>query len=329
MGGFMEYNGNEPVRTLLPHQLAGYSLTGTGDFPRIAVEDIKDKSKGDVVSKGLVVLQTGWFVVQCIARGSQGLPITELELVTIAFASLNFVIYWLWWDKPLNVGRAVRIYKKQDNDRPSVDGPIVMKETGLWLPLCHSLSALPSAIVDAWLVYGSEVVLRPFVTLSTIAGTESDEAYAVVENEKRVGTFYPPSPPIDSKSGRILLFATLAIALVFGAIHCIAWPFEFPSDIERILWRVNSVIITSAPIFPALMVAAVGFHLGHSLTMQGVGGDYLQVGLGPLILGLGFFCAIVYPIGRVFLLVLPFLCLRALPADAYLSVHWTTLIPHI
>jgi hypothetical protein len=96
MGGFMEYNGNEPVQTLLPKQLNGYSLTGKGDFPRIAIEEIRDKSKGDFISKGLVVLQTGWFIAQCIARGAQGLPITELELVTIAFAGLNFVMYWVW-----------------------------------------------------------------------------------------------------------------------------------------------------------------------------------------------------------------------------------------
>ena len=63
----MEYNGNEPVQTLLPNQLKGYSLTGKGDFPRIAIEEIEDKSKGDIVSKGLVVLQTGWFITQCIA----------------------------------------------------------------------------------------------------------------------------------------------------------------------------------------------------------------------------------------------------------------------
>ncbi|KAI9507952.1 hypothetical protein F5148DRAFT_1014365 [Russula earlei] len=75
---------------------------GTGDFPRIAKEEIEDKSKGDVISKGLVILQTCWFVTQCIARGAQGLPITELELVTVSFATLNRVMYVLWWEKPLN-----------------------------------------------------------------------------------------------------------------------------------------------------------------------------------------------------------------------------------
>ncbi|KAI9435211.1 hypothetical protein F5148DRAFT_1304897, partial [Russula earlei] len=64
MGGFMEYEGNRPVRVLLPGQLESYSLTGNGDFPRIAKEEIEDKSKGDIISKALVILQTGWFVTQ-------------------------------------------------------------------------------------------------------------------------------------------------------------------------------------------------------------------------------------------------------------------------
>jgi hypothetical protein len=109
----MEYEGNRPIRVLLPEQLESYSLTGNGDFPRLSKAEIEDKSKGDAISKGVVILQTGWFVTQCIARGVQGLPITELELATVAFAALNFVIYLLWWDKPQNVQRGVRVYKKR------------------------------------------------------------------------------------------------------------------------------------------------------------------------------------------------------------------------
>ncbi|KAI9453892.1 hypothetical protein F5148DRAFT_985395, partial [Russula earlei] len=110
--GFMEYRGNRPIRVLFPEELNSYSLTGNGDFPRIAKEEIEDKSKGDAISQILVILQTGWFMVQCIARGVQGLPVTELELIMVAFATLNFVMYLLWWNKPLNVQRGVRVYKK-------------------------------------------------------------------------------------------------------------------------------------------------------------------------------------------------------------------------
>jgi hypothetical protein len=95
MGGFMAYEGNKPIRVLLPDELRSYSLTGNGDFPRISKAEIKDKSKGDFISKAVVILQTGWFVIQCAARRFQGLQTTELELVTVAFATINFFIYFL------------------------------------------------------------------------------------------------------------------------------------------------------------------------------------------------------------------------------------------
>ncbi|TFK68038.1 hypothetical protein BDN72DRAFT_731823, partial [Pluteus cervinus] len=70
---------------------------------RIPEAALRDRSKGDALSKGLLTLQTSWFVIQCLARLVQGLLITELEVVTLAFAALNLMTYLLWWSKPLNV----------------------------------------------------------------------------------------------------------------------------------------------------------------------------------------------------------------------------------
>jgi len=84
------------------------------DFPKITVEEIKDKSKADFLSKTIAILQTTWFLFQCVARGVQGLAITELELVTLALASLNVATYACWWNKPLGVQDPARIYLKVD-----------------------------------------------------------------------------------------------------------------------------------------------------------------------------------------------------------------------
>jgi len=58
MGGFMEYEGNRPIQVLLPEELRSYSLTGNGDFPRLSIMEIQDKSKGDFISKSVAILQT-------------------------------------------------------------------------------------------------------------------------------------------------------------------------------------------------------------------------------------------------------------------------------
>jgi len=46
--------------------------------------------------------------------------LTELELVTLAIASLNGVMYYFWWDKPLGVHEPIKIYPN-DMDPPKTN----------------------------------------------------------------------------------------------------------------------------------------------------------------------------------------------------------------
>ncbi|KAJ2913944.1 hypothetical protein MD484_g6457, partial [Candolleomyces efflorescens] len=77
---------------------------------KLTREDIVDRSKGDALTKGLVIIQTLWFTAQCIARLVQRLALTELEVVTLAYAVLNGVTYFFWWDKPLDVQSPVILH---------------------------------------------------------------------------------------------------------------------------------------------------------------------------------------------------------------------------
>ena len=52
--------------------------------------------------------------VQCIARAVEHLPVTHLEIVTLAYAAMNFVTYVFWWNKPVNVNRPVRVFRKSE-----------------------------------------------------------------------------------------------------------------------------------------------------------------------------------------------------------------------
>ncbi len=87
-------------------------LSGVIDPPKITEAEIEDRSKGDIISKTVVLLQTTWFIVQCIARWSMHLPLTELEIITLGFAVLNGITYALWWHKPQNVGLPVYLEAK-------------------------------------------------------------------------------------------------------------------------------------------------------------------------------------------------------------------------
>lgn len=71
--------------------------------------EIKDCSKGNIISKAVVILQTTWFIIQCIAPWSVNLPVTKLEQVMLAFVLLNGITYTIWWNKPQNVGVPVYV----------------------------------------------------------------------------------------------------------------------------------------------------------------------------------------------------------------------------
>ena len=109
MGGFAIFEGDEVHHVVTAEELDDLLKN---DEIRITEKEIRHKGRGDALSNGLVLIQTTWFILQCIAPKVARLLITELELVTLAFAALNFVTYALWWYKPLNVECPVRVYRQ-------------------------------------------------------------------------------------------------------------------------------------------------------------------------------------------------------------------------
>ena len=111
-------------RGVLTHDELDYLLRkGKIAFPSITEEEIEDRSKADGLAKGIALLQTTWFIAQCISRTAQGLIITEIELVTLAFAALNGISYFLWWNKPLDVKCCVPVLLLHGKDRKPVKIP--------------------------------------------------------------------------------------------------------------------------------------------------------------------------------------------------------------
>ncbi|KAE9391776.1 hypothetical protein BT96DRAFT_1000995 [Gymnopus androsaceus JB14] len=100
MGGFALYNGDEFV-SILRHAQPPDAAPGTllahhvYVIGRIREAELSDRSRSDSFSKLVVVSQTTWFVVQLLARWANKLPITLLEVMTVAFAAMNIIIYIL------------------------------------------------------------------------------------------------------------------------------------------------------------------------------------------------------------------------------------------
>jgi len=146
MGGFTLHDeGGTPLRILEPIELERLSEAGKIKWPSITEEEIQDRSKGDHLSKGVVLIQTSWFIFQCIVRGAYyKLEVTELEVATLAFAVLTGVIYYLWWYKPLDVRCSVPVYLLSDDEKEKDDSQSISSIS----PAANLLQVPPSVSCD-------------------------------------------------------------------------------------------------------------------------------------------------------------------------------------
>ncbi|KAI0062812.1 hypothetical protein BV25DRAFT_623453 [Artomyces pyxidatus] len=178
----------------------------TGEIVPPTENEIRRWSQGDALSKGLAVVQTLWCILQCIVRRAEGLPITQLEVMTLAYTTIAVAMYATWQDKPQNVGSPVRV--------------AVLKE----LP-----PGQRSTEKRKWY----ELVF------AVIAGMQDDDVDLRVRT--CVPTFYSRRTHNDNAMYANLV--ALGAAMVFGAIHCAAWHYAFPSHAEEVIWRVSSTTI--------------------------------------------------------------------------------------
>ena len=260
--------------------------------------EIMDKGKSDWLAKSLVLLQTSWFVMQCIARAIKHLPVTHLEIVTLAYAAMNFVIYIFWWKKPLNVNRPVRVLRKYEprETQPWVNEPISETRKLTWEAIRKGLTT----------------VLRLIV-----AGEDRD---VNLSHEGRVPMFWADTTDRDYVV--IADSIVLGVGVCFGAIHCIAWHFSFPTHTELLIWRISCVAITAIPIYTFLM--------GHLAKWLDKTDFETAIGIIAVVGIISLFPAgLLYIVARIFTLALAFTSLRELPHGAFDTVHWTTFIPHV
>jgi hypothetical protein len=253
--------------------------------------EIEDRGKSDWLTKSIVLVQALWFITQCIARRIQHLPLTELEVVTLAYATLNFLIYVFWWNKPQNVRCPIRVYKTA-----TAEHKMGRKE------------------VEAWKT-GGVTGLFEKAFLYLVGG---QDRYVDYSQESSIPKFWAGQQ--DSHIGVLVLASvgTSLSAVGFGVIHFIAWYSEFPSRAELILWRASCILLTAGPLIPLLVLIIA--RISNSPVLVVVAAIFQLVSL-PFIL--------LYLPGRAVTLLIAFTTLRSLPDAALIDVDWTTFIPHI
>lgn len=102
-GGFVVKPRDSKPFPVNAKQLHYLVTRGYTPFPSTTGKEIWDQSKQDGFQKMFTLVQTGWFVLQVLARAIQHLPVTTLELTTFGFVFCTFASYYEWSNKPLDV----------------------------------------------------------------------------------------------------------------------------------------------------------------------------------------------------------------------------------
>ncbi|KAI1186451.1 hypothetical protein F5B17DRAFT_360450 [Nemania serpens] len=101
-------------------------------WPRVKIPEryIQDKSKSDVLAKGLVCLQVAWLIIQGVGRAANGLPIALLEIHVLAHVAYALMLYGIWFKKPFNIQEATMVDTSQFGDELAVNAAVKPRRWG-------------------------------------------------------------------------------------------------------------------------------------------------------------------------------------------------------
>lgn len=257
-------------------------------LPRISEDEIKDRSKEDLVVKLLALGQVLWLFIQLIDRKVSGLPSTQLEIAVLSFAVCTFLTYLLWLRKPKDIKIPTEVLTTRRLSRED-------RCRLLWL---NSYGFFENSLLET----GTH---KPSPTIPNDIYNREAQLF-------RINIPDPTDPDLTRGWGMTYEDAGFTLgAVVFGACHCIAWNFDFPTPIEQTLWRATSVF--TAAIMPLYYLGWYGLAVLHFS--------------GKATVILASITYTLYIICRLYIIAEVFRSLFYLPPEAFLAT-WSSLVPH-
>ena len=193
-----------------------------------------------------------------------------------------------------------------------------------------------------WFVYvPMYFIARPvvFLFVSLIDIIESD---SIAAKASHVPAYYAPQPHAD-ESFLLIAIVLPTVAAIFGALHLIAWGFQFPPH-ERLLWRIGSLTITAIPTGTLFVILSVLFirvclkfvkeNLNTPLptskiSPSGSVRENVEVIFGLLAAFLAGAGLVAYMLARLLLLAQAVVLLSKQPDSAFYAIDWTHFFPHL
>lgn len=87
-------------------------------------ETIEDRAKADAAAKLFAVLQSSWVLVNILSRAAYHLPISPIEIATVAYVICAAFSYGLWWYMPRGMQTRITIFLPYARDNDGMPGHI-------------------------------------------------------------------------------------------------------------------------------------------------------------------------------------------------------------
>lgn len=328
MGGFLLQPRDSKAFPVNSKQLLYLVTHDYTCAPSITQFEISQKSQQDGFQRFLTLLQLSWFVLQCIGRGVQHLPTTTLELATIGLVICAFTTYYEWSSKPLDVEYPVIIQTEADIARILIEAGERASKPYLRTPLDFIEDQFP-----LWLTR-----IEPYITWRIFSPPE--RPLPRFTNDRL--------PAIDGSRDSVLL---VAVVTAYSSLHFAAWNFSFPTQVERLVWRIVCIIMVStASIFFACefyrneqrngrwqrwkskFSSSSALPVARALPLDRAPRtpeDAKRVPPVPTWQVVNMLVVtVLYTSARLYVAVECFMGLRSLPPGAFDSVEWSNVIPH-
>ncbi|TVY50857.1 hypothetical protein LCER1_G008151 [Lachnellula cervina] len=313
--------------------------------------DIDDRNKQNTLVRVFTIAQISWFLVNCIARGFQRLPVTTLELTTVGFIATTIGVSIFWSDKPADIETQIMI--DIDATIPDIYARAGQDDTHYWYdtPL-DFLSPEKTYYEVAW-----RYCLNILSAMLMLHG----------DQQRPIRRRRDDNYPAVSHAGMVIV--GLAGLFSWGS-NLVAWNFEFPTILERQTWRACSLILVAAigvgtlyheillvffpeakkkacnrfaaskrsiAVYDSKLVPTEEFverldrgvkRLVLRLSNLSPNGDpSLTIQLRVLLPAL--FCGSAYTIARTYLLVEDLIAFRGQDPDIYRTVNWVAFLPDV
>ena len=292
-------------------------------IPDVPQEFITDRVESSSLSKALLVIQVGWFCVNCASRLIQHLPLSLLEVSTAAHAFCTLLTYFVWWSKPLNVAEGTVMGGKEARE-------------------VHALLACSEREYDEALR-----MARVMAAGGSLAARNKNEQGKILlaTNALRHLLPIPEAPPTGKifhdntwmsapgsiKPGSLpkIRYPSISVAvspILYGLVHFLGWGGRFPTPLERRLWRASSVVVTfSGLLWVSLSLLTEKYFdrfKTHSPRFIHVTLSIIYIILVPLVIPLA------YILASSFLIIESFRQLFFLELAAYQLASWSNYWPH-